>query len=210
MQAAALAAACAFSLTVVAGAAMSATPLGSARSLAVSVPPIPISISAGHSARTLIRVINPDPSPILVTLSGRAVTLGDNGQVRIGTGPDPVWSRLGNFPTRTFRVPGAGYVNLHITIHTPKRLAPDLYFLGFLVTPHVTKPGDLQVINQIGSSLPSTFPVHASPSSRAASKARASCSGRMPPEQSSSRTWDMPPSSTGARLIPPLHPGARR
>ena len=93
----------------------------------------------------------PIRAPVLVTLAGRSVTLEDDGQVRIGTHPDPRWSRLGNFSPRTFRVPGDGYVNVPLTIHTPKRLAPDLYFLGFLVTPHVTRPGDLQVINQIGS-----------------------------------------------------------
>jgi DNA polymerase III delta prime subunit len=38
-----------------------------------------------------------------------------------------------------------------LTIRVPARLSPDLYFIGFLVTPIPTSSGSLEVINQIGS-----------------------------------------------------------
>jgi hypothetical protein len=156
--AAAVAAASVLALVVGVGAALPAAPTGGARSLAVSVPPEPISIAAGETGKTLIRVINPNPTPVPVTLSGREVALEDNGQVSIGAGPDPIWSRLGDFPTRELTVPASGYVDVPLTIRTPSQLQPDLYFLGFLVTPRVTTPGDLQVINQIGSFLTIDIP----------------------------------------------------
>ncbi len=45
------------------------------------------------------------------------------------------------------------YLDVPLTIHVPSRLKPDLYFIGFLVTPVASGSGSLQVINQIGSFL---------------------------------------------------------
>jgi hypothetical protein len=126
-------------------------PVGGARVLAVSVPPDPVPIKAGSSAKTLVRVVNPNNAPVNVTIAGRALSLGNNGKVTVGLGPDPRWQKLVRFPARELTIPAQSYLDVPLTIQVPRRLPPDLYFIGFLVTPIATEPGALQVINQIGS-----------------------------------------------------------
>jgi hypothetical protein len=141
-------------LGVVAGpahAASSTRGLGGARALAVSVPPDPVPVRAGSTIHTLIRVLNPNHKPVLVTITSRRLILGDNGKVMLGSGPDPRWQRLAHFPARMLRIPAEGYRNIPLAVRAPRRLRPDLYFIGFLVTPVATQVGTIKVINQIGS-----------------------------------------------------------
>jgi hypothetical protein len=128
-----------------------ASPVGGPRSLAVSVPPDPVSIRSGSSAKTLARISNPTNAPAKVTVVSRALTLGDNGEVAIGAAPDPRWSALVDFPKGVLTIPAESYVDVPLTIRVPAHLQPNLYFIGFLVTPVVTSAGSLRVINQIGS-----------------------------------------------------------
>jgi hypothetical protein len=132
-------------------AAAGAKPVGGRRSLAVSVPPDPVAIKSGTSAKTLARISNPTNAPIRVTVESRGLSLGDNGKVAIEAGPDPRWSSLVNFPKRVLTIPAEGYVDVPLTVRVPAHLQPNLYFIGFLVTPVVTQSGSLEVINQIGS-----------------------------------------------------------
>jgi len=126
-------------------------PVGGLRALAVSVPPDPVPIKAGSRTKTLIRVVNPNHVPITVTISGRALALEDNGKVAIGDGPDPRWAKSVDFPTGQLTIPAEDYLDVPLTIEAPTQLSPDLYFVGFLVTPIATGSGSLHVINQIGS-----------------------------------------------------------
>lgn len=128
-------------------------PVGGPRALAVSVPPEPVRIPAGGSAKTTVRVVNPNAAPVTVTIVGRALTFGNDGRVEVGPRPDPRWRGLKNFPSGTLKIPAEGYLDIPLTIHLPGRIPPDLYFVGFLVTPVSTSPGNVQVINQIGSFL---------------------------------------------------------
>ena len=138
--------------TSVAGAdAAGSKPLGGPRALAVSVPPDPVPIDAGSASKTLIRVLNPNNTPVKVTISSRSLALGNNGKVSVGTGPDPRWDKLAQFPGGELTIPAQGYLNVPLTVQVPKALRPDLYFIGFLVSPVATSAGSLQVINQIGS-----------------------------------------------------------
>ena len=142
------------SLVVSPGAAKAAAgpkPVGGARALAVSVPPDPVAIKGGSSAKTLARVVNPNNSPVSVTIAGRELSLGNNGKVTVGQGPDLRWQKLVRFPTRELTIPAQSYIDVPLTIQVPRRMPPDLYFIGFLVTPIATGSGSLQVINQIGS-----------------------------------------------------------
>jgi hypothetical protein len=123
--------------------AEAAKPVGGLRALAVSVPPDPVPIKAGSGRRLLIRVVNPNHTPIVVTISSRALSLEDNGKVRVGDGSDPRWAKSVDFPTGELTVPAENYLDVPLT--------PDLYFVGFLVTPIATGAGSLHVINQIGS-----------------------------------------------------------
>jgi len=75
-------------------------PSGGSRALAVSVPADPVPIEAGSSANTLVRVVNPNGTPVDVTIASRQLMLGDDGKVSVGSGPDPRWERLARFPER--------------------------------------------------------------------------------------------------------------
>ena len=126
-------------------------PLGGPRALAVSVPPDPVPIQAGTSGQTLARVINPNRAPVSVTIASRALSLGNNGKVTVRREPDQRWQKHVHFPTRPLTIPAQGYLDIPLGIQVPRRIEPDLYFIGFLVTPIASSTGSVQVINQIGS-----------------------------------------------------------
>jgi hypothetical protein len=120
------------------------------RSIAVSVPPDPISLSPGKTGIVRLRIVNPGPKRVRVNVVGRGLTLGDEGKVSIDKGPDPLWADKAHFPSKPFNVPAEGFKNLKVRVHVPRSLQPDLYFLGFLVTPIPNANKGITVINQIG------------------------------------------------------------
>ena len=130
-----------------------AKPAGGPRALAVSVPADPVPAKAGGRVRTLIRVVNPNNAAVAVVIRGRAIALGDDGKVAIGAGADPRWAGRVRFPRGVVRIPAQGWRDITLTVGVPRRLSPDLYFIGFLVTPVATSGGSIKVINQIGSFL---------------------------------------------------------
>lgn len=130
----------------------SAKAVSGARTLAVSVPADPVPARVGGVARTLIRVVNPNGFAVTVVIRSRTLALGDDGKVSIGAGPDPRWSGRVRFPANALRIPAQSYRNVPLAIHVP-HLSPDLYFVGFLVTPVNATGGSIQVVNQIGSFL---------------------------------------------------------
>jgi len=130
----------------------SAKAVSGARALAVSVPADPVPAPVGGVARTLIRVVNPNDFAVTVLIHSRTLSLGDDGKVSIGSGPDPRWSGRVQFPQSTLRIPAQSYRNVPLSVHVP-HLSPDLYFVGFLVTPVAAVGGSIKVVNQIGSFL---------------------------------------------------------
>ena len=127
------------------------TPVGGSRGLAVSVPADPVPIGAGTRATALVRIINASATPVPVTIESRRLLLLDNGKVTIGERPDARWQRRARFPSGQLTIPARGYRDIPLTMRVPPTLSPDLYFVGFLVTPVPTKSGTIQVINRIGS-----------------------------------------------------------
>ena len=123
---------------------------GGGRAIAVSVPADPVPARAGGEARTVIRVVNPNDVAVSVLIRSRTLALGDDGKVSIGAGPDPRWAGLVHFPSGALRIPAQGWRDVPLSIRVP-RLSPDLYFVGFLVTPVATAGGSIKVVNQIGS-----------------------------------------------------------
>ncbi len=128
-----------------------AAPVAGTRSLAVSVPPDPVPIAAGKRARTAIRVVNPGRRPVTVVVRGHGAVLGDDGKIAMAAGGDPGWPGRQTFPAKPLTIPARGYRDVPVAIRVPKRAAPDLYFVGFLVTPLATGRGNVHLINQIGS-----------------------------------------------------------
>lgn len=150
---AAISTACLLGAVGAASAAGPAKAIGGQRSLAVSVPPDPVPGRPGALVRTLIRIVNPGRAPVIVTVRSRTLFVGDDGKASIGSAPDPRWARRVSFPRREVRVPGLGYRDVPLTVRVPRRLPPDLYFVGFLVTPIASAGGSIKVVNQIGSFL---------------------------------------------------------
>ena len=121
------------------------------RGLAVSVPPEPAPAPKGETQRIPIRVVNPGNQPVSATISQRQIRLGDNGEVTVGTGADPVWGSRVTFTPSTVTLPARAYADVVISVQVPADIGSDLHFVGFLVSPVASAPGQVAVINQIGS-----------------------------------------------------------
>jgi hypothetical protein len=120
------------------------------RSIAVSVPPDPVPLEPGEVGVVQLRVVNPGTTPVRVRVTGRGLTLGDEGEVTINDGPDLLWGDAVRFPSGAFTIPAQGFKDLAVNVHAPSSLQPDLYFLGFVVTPISNPTTGVTVINQIG------------------------------------------------------------
>ena len=143
--------AAAFATVAALGFAPASAAPATSRSLAVSVPPEPTTILPGGTAVIPLRVLNPGSSPVTVTITGRGVDLGDNGEMTLAAGLDPRWQGRVGFPTAPLTIAAQGFIDVKLPVQMPSVIAPDLYFVGFLVTPLKAVQGDVQVINQIGS-----------------------------------------------------------
>jgi hypothetical protein len=141
-----------FSIGIAASAAPTAAlaaPAPAPRTIAVSVPADPVALSPGETAQIPLRVVDPTPRPLVVTITGRAVTLGNNGQVGFNAAPDPTWATRAQFPSGDLTVPAMGFIDVKVTVNMPAVISPDLYYVGFVVRPVVSGPG-ITVVNEIG------------------------------------------------------------
>ncbi|HLK44493.1 MAG TPA: hypothetical protein VKT18_00830, partial [Acidimicrobiales bacterium] len=148
----ALAACC---LAAAAGAAQAGgvRSVGAPRAIAVSVPAEPVPARLGRALRTLIRIVNPNTTSVRVTVASRRLLLGDDGKVSIAAVADPRWSHAVGFPSHPLVIPAQGYRDVRLVVRVPNGLAPDLYFVGFVVTPVAATGGSIKVVNQVGSFL---------------------------------------------------------
>lgn len=121
------------------------------RPIAVSVPPEPVTIGAGQTSIVHIRIVNPGRAPVPVTVTGRGLTLGDDGKAAITNAPDPTWQGRVVFPAGELTIPAESFADVFLTVRTPDRIEPDLYFVGFVVSPVPTGTGRVTLINQIGA-----------------------------------------------------------
>ena len=125
-------------------------PVGNPRPLVVSVPADPATLTAGTTGTIPIRVVNPGAKPETVRLTGHAADFGDNGRVTIA-GRDPLWHSRIALPANSITISPQSYRDVGLTVHVPAHIVPDLYFIGFLVTPVRKAGGTLTYTNQIGS-----------------------------------------------------------
>jgi hypothetical protein len=142
-------------MTIAAGAGMAPAradtgPVAGARPLAVSVPADAATLEPGATGSIPIRIVNPGSKPVRVRVSAHGVQFGDNGRVTVA-GTDPQWRDRVTVPTGPLTVAGDSYRTVLITARLPEHIRPDLYFVGFLVTPLPDRARSLTYINQIGS-----------------------------------------------------------
>ncbi|MDQ1511012.1 MAG: hypothetical protein QOG50_2856 [Actinomycetota bacterium] len=120
------------------------------RSLSVSVPAEAASLRPGATGTVPIRVVNSGSTPIAVRITRRGVRFGDEGRVAIA-GRDPMWDGRVDLPASPITISAQSYRNVGVTVHMPARISPDLYFIGFLVTPLPNAAANLTYVNEIGS-----------------------------------------------------------
>jgi hypothetical protein len=121
------------------------------RTLAVSTPPDATTIAPGRTGTIPVRIVNASTTAMVVSMTARGVTLGNDGQVKIAPGPDARWSGRVDFPTGRIKIAARSYVGVPVEVRMPSRIAADLYFVGFVVTPEARVERGLAVVNQIGS-----------------------------------------------------------
>ncbi len=125
-------------------------PVGNRRPIAVSVPSEPAELGAGHIGTVPIRIVNPGSTRVTVKISGRGVSLGDDGRATM-TDRDPIWDGRVEFPSQPIAIAARSYQDVSLVVRMPARIDPDLYFIGFLVTPLSDVKANLTYVNQIGS-----------------------------------------------------------
>jgi hypothetical protein len=100
-----------------------------------------------------IRVLNPGASPVTVTVKSEGINLGDNGTTAFTGKSDALWAGRTAFPPGDIHILAQHFVDLSVVVHMPTQIDPDLYYIGFVVTPVPTVSGEVVVINQIGAFL---------------------------------------------------------
>ena len=182
---------------------------GRAQPLAVSVPAEAAALKPGATGTIPIRVVNPGAQPVSVRIAGRKVAFGDNGRVVVA-GVDPAWEDRVEFPDGPVTIAADGYRDVGLTVHMPARISPDLYFLGFLVTP--VQRGDVEPhLRQSDRLVPDRRRSRSTRTSahRRARDARVRVRRRACTERCTSTTSARPPPCSGARTTRPRRPARR-
>ena len=118
--------------------------------LSVSTPADSLAGEPGETVTSWIRVGNNGATALPVTISPATIELGDNGATTMSPGVDPRFVNSVTLETAAATVPANDYIEISVSISIPTSLIPDIYLLGFLVTP-APGAGSVQVINQIGA-----------------------------------------------------------
>ena len=136
--------------TVLALPAMAAEPGTTPVALTVSTPADPLPAEPGQVVRTWLRIGNNGTSPLPVTIAPAAVALGDNGATSLSPNVDPRFADRITLSATDATVAADSFTEVQVAISVPATLVPDIYVLGFLITPSVTG-GSVQVVNQVGA-----------------------------------------------------------
>ena len=116
---------------------------------AVSTPAEPLLPAKDGLVHTTITVSDNGAYPLTVKLRSVGVVPLDDGRMRVGDQPDPVWSKTITM-TPKVRLDGGSYQRVPVTIKMPGGLLPDLYTLGFVAEAQPVNPdAPVLVYNQI-------------------------------------------------------------
>jgi hypothetical protein len=121
-----------------------------AAGLTVSTPAGTLPAQPGAIVDTWLRIGNAASTPISVTILPATVKLENNGASGFSRQEDPRFAGQITFSTTEASVPANGYIEVAVKVAIPKTLIPDIYVLGFLVTPEATG-SSVRVVNQIGA-----------------------------------------------------------
>ena len=118
--------------------------------ISVTFPAAPIPIRPGKVTDFQLKVRNDSSHSLAVTVVERSVRLENNGHEMLGIRPDATFGeRTSVTPARLLLAVGQERT-VRITVRAPSRLAPNDYFVGFLVSPVVTS-GNVRVLNDVGA-----------------------------------------------------------
>lgn len=118
--------------------------------LTVSTPADPLPAHPGGVLRTWLRIGNNGTRALPVTITPATVVLEDNGATHLNPQADPRFTGRITLGTSTATLAANSFTEVPIKIRVPTTLVPDIYVLGFLVTPTVTG-GTVRVVNQVGA-----------------------------------------------------------
>ena len=127
-----------------------AEPDSSPVALSVSTPADSLAGEPGETVTSWVRVGNNGATALPITISPATIELGDNGATTMSPGVDPRFLNSVTLETTAATVPANDYIEISVSISIPTSLIPDIYLLGFLVTP-APGTGSVQVVNQIGA-----------------------------------------------------------
>ena len=121
-----------------------------AAGLTVSTPAGTLPAQPGTVVETWLRIGNQATTPISVTILPATVKLENNGVSGFGRQEDPRFAGQITFSTTQTSIPANGYTEVAVKVAIPATLIPDIYVLGFLVTPDATG-SSVRVVNEIGA-----------------------------------------------------------
>jgi hypothetical protein len=118
--------------------------------LSVSSPDGTLQAPRGTVVDTWLRVGNAAATPLSVTIAPATVNLGNDGVTGFTPKPDPRFAGQITLSQTQAVIPAGGYIELAVKVSIPTTIVPDIYVLGFLITPEATGTS-VRIVNQIGS-----------------------------------------------------------
>lgn len=118
--------------------------------LTVSTAGAPIPAAPGKVTNTWLRIGNNGTESLPVSIAPATVDVGNDGVTRLEALADPLFAGNIVLSATSVTVPALSFTEIQVTITVPETLAPDIYILGFMVTPSVSG-GAVKVLNQVGA-----------------------------------------------------------
>lgn len=118
--------------------------------LSVSTPDGTLTAPRGTTVETWLRIGNAAGTPLSITIAPATVNLKNNGVTGFTPKPDPRFAGRITLSQTSAIIPVGGYIQLDVKVAIPATIIPDVYVLGFLITPEATGTS-VRIVNQIGS-----------------------------------------------------------
>lgn len=118
--------------------------------LSVSYPPDPLPVSPGSTSTFTLQVTDTGNNPLPVIVTSNRVVLLDNGETQFAPGPDPRFANRITVTPNQLSLSPHQQLPVTVSVTMPAKIAPDDYYLGFLVSPEISgRP--VRVVNDVGA-----------------------------------------------------------